>query len=111
MNAANWAIHVLLWAAVIFCWIGAIGLVAARSALDKLHFTSFVGSLGIPAGCIAVMIQHGASDVTVKALLIAVFSILTNAVLTHATARAVRVAQDGDWRVLPTDDVPELSDD
>jgi multisubunit Na+/H+ antiporter MnhG subunit len=111
VNAAGWAIVVLLGASVLSCWIGAAGLVAGRTALDKLHFTSLVGSLGIPVGCVAIIIQHGASDVAVKAVLIAVFSILTNAVLTHATGRAVRVAQKGDWRVGAADDVPELSDD
>jgi monovalent cation/proton antiporter MnhG/PhaG subunit len=101
VNAGSWAIAVLLFASALFTWVGAIGLMISRGALAKLHFTALCGSIGIPAGCVALMIQHGASQVTVKAVLVAVFSILTNAVLTHATGRAVRVAQKGDWRLQP----------
>jgi monovalent cation/proton antiporter MnhG/PhaG subunit len=101
MSAGSWAIAVLLFVSLLFTWLGAIGLVVSRGALAKLHFTALCGSIGIPAGCVALVIQHGASVVTVKAALVAVFSILTNAVLTHATGRAVRVAQKGDWRLQP----------
>ena len=108
MNAGSWTIAVLLFFAVLFVWIGAIGLVVSRGAMAKLHFTAFCGSLAIPVGCIALMVQHGASQVTVKAILVALFSILTNAVLTHATARAVRVAQKGDWRLQPEERRPQM---
>lgn len=101
MSAGSWTIAVLLFLSVLLTWIGAIGLVISRGALAKLHFTALCGSIGIPAGCVALMIQHGASQVTVKAALVAVFSIFTNAVLTHVTGRAVRVAQKGDWRLQP----------
>lgn len=99
MSAGSWSIAVLLFASVLFTWSGAIGLLLSRGALAKLHYTALCGSIGIPAGCVALMIQNGASQVTVKAILVAVFSVLTNAVLTHATGRAVRVAQKGDWRL------------
>ena len=98
----------LLALAVLFCWIGAAGIVIARGALAKLHFTSLAGSLAIPAMCLALAVHHGFDDVTVKAILLAVFSILTNAVLTHATGRAIRVAQQGDWRIVAKEKVTEL---
>ena len=98
----------LLALAVLFCWIGAAGIVVARGALAKLHFTSLAGSLAIPTMCLALAIHHGFDDVTVKAVLLAVFSILTNAVLTHATGRAIRVAQQGDWRIQAEEKVTEL---
>jgi multisubunit Na+/H+ antiporter MnhG subunit len=101
VNAGSWAIAILLFASVLFTWIGAIGLMIARGALAKLHFTALCGSIGIPLGCVPLMIQHGASQATVKAALVAVLSIFTNAVLTHATGRATRVAQKGDWRLHP----------
>jgi multisubunit Na+/H+ antiporter MnhG subunit len=101
VNAGSWAIAVLLFVSVLFTWIGTVGLVISRGALAKLHFTALCGSIGIPVGCVALMIQHGASQETVLAVLVAVFSIFTNAVLTHATGRAVRVAQKGDWRLQP----------
>ncbi|HEX5412559.1 MAG TPA: monovalent cation/H(+) antiporter subunit G [Terriglobia bacterium] len=99
MSAGSWAIAVLLFVSVLFTWLGAVGLVISRGALAKLHFTALCGSIGIPVGCAALMIQHGVSQVTVKALLVAVFAIVTNAVLTHVTGRAVRVSQQGDWRL------------
>ena len=98
----------LLALAVLFCWIGAAGIVIARGALAKLHFTSLAGSLAIPATCLALAVRHGFHHVTVKAVLLAVFSIFTNAVLTHATGRAIRVSHRGDWRSGPGEEVTEL---
>ncbi len=103
MSVGSWATAVLLFAAVLFTWGGAVGVVLSRGALAKLHYTALCGSIAIPAGCIALSIQNGGSQVTVKAILVAVFSILTNAVLTHATGRAVRVAQKGEWRLQPNE--------
>lgn len=99
MNIAWWAIAATLAASVLFTWIGAAGLVIARGALAKLHFTALCGSIGIPLGCVAVMIQHSFSQATTKSVFVAVFSIFTNAVLTHATGRAVCVSEKGDWRM------------
>ena len=108
MSAGSWVIGAFLALAVVFSWIGAAGLVMARGAVAKLHFTALLGSLAIPCGCIALMVQHGVATVTVKALLLALFSGMTNAVLTHATARACRVAELGDWRIRPEDKATEL---
>jgi len=110
VNAGSWAIAVLLFVSVLSTWIGSLGLVISRGPLAKLHFTALCGSIGIPVGCIALMIQHGASQVTVLALLVGLFSIFTNAVLTHATGRAVRVAQKGDWRLQPDERHIQLED-
>jgi monovalent cation/proton antiporter MnhG/PhaG subunit len=99
VNAGTWPVFVLLLIAVACTCIGAVGLVISPGALNKLHFTALAGSVAIPLECIALIVEHGASQVTVKAILLGVLSILTNAVLTHATARAVRVSTKGDWRL------------
>lgn len=108
MSIASWVIATLLFVSVLFTWLGAVGLVTSRGPMAKLHYSALCGSIGIPVGCVALMIQHGASQLTIKAVLLALFSVLTNAVLTHATGRAVRVSQKGDWRLHPDEGRAEL---
>jgi monovalent cation/proton antiporter MnhG/PhaG subunit len=78
-----------------------VGVLVMRDAYDKLHYTApatTVGSLAIAA---AVVVDESLSQAGVKALLIFVALLVTNPVLTHATARAARVRQLGAWRAEP----------
>jgi monovalent cation/proton antiporter MnhG/PhaG subunit len=75
-----------------------VGVLVMRDAYDKLHYTApatTVGSLAIAA---AVLVSESLSQAGVKALLVFVALLVTNPVLTHATARAARVRQLGAWR-------------
>ncbi len=103
MTAGAIAIDVLLALCVVLCCAASLGLVQARGAIAKLHYTAILASVALPAAVIAICIQEGAKNSTVKAILILVLSTLTNAVLTHATARAVRVHEVGTWRAVSED--------
>jgi multicomponent Na+:H+ antiporter subunit G len=76
----------------IFC---AVGVLAMRSAYARLHYTAPAG-LGALLLAIAVLLREGFSLIGDKALLIAVFVLVSSPVLSHVTARAAHIREYGD---------------
>jgi multicomponent Na+:H+ antiporter subunit G len=90
------AADVLLCAGVVVELVACLGILVMRSTYDSLHFTapSVLGALLIAA---AIWVRDGPSLVADKAVLTAVFVLVTGPLLTHATARSARAAERGDW--------------
>jgi multicomponent Na+:H+ antiporter subunit G len=65
-----------------------LGVVVMPRALARLHYVT-VGSLGAVVVVAAVVVDRGASLITVKALTLGVFMVVTGPVLAHVGARAV----------------------
>jgi multicomponent Na+:H+ antiporter subunit G len=65
-----------------------LGVVVMPRALARLHYVT-VGSLGAVLVVAAVVVDRGASLITVKALTLGVFMVVTSPVLAHVGARAV----------------------
>ena len=78
-----------------------VGIVAMRDAYERLHYTAVV-TLGAIAIAAAVFIASGPSMISLQAVLLAAFVLVSSPVLTHFTARAIREWDRGDWR--PADD-------
>jgi multicomponent Na+:H+ antiporter subunit G len=89
---------ILLWIGVGWNLIAAIGVLVMRSAFDRLHFPA-VATLGAVFVAAAVLVEKSFSLVGDEAAIAAVFLLIASPVLTHATARAVRISRHGDWRV------------
>jgi monovalent cation/proton antiporter MnhG/PhaG subunit len=68
---------------------------------DRLHYVAPPATLTIFLIAAAIVVEEGLSQATTKAILCAVAVALTNAVLTHATARAARIRQYGHWVSQP----------
>ncbi len=75
----------------LFC---VLGVVVMRGALARLHYTA-PAALGALLIAVAITVREGFSLVANKALLIAVFLVLTAPVLAHAIARAARIRERG----------------
>ena len=95
---------VFLWIGVALNLIGCVGVLVMRDALDRLHYTapSVLGAVSI---AVAVVVKDSFSLVGDKAILIALFLIVASPIVTHATARAARITERGDWRVSETEQV------
>ena len=65
-----------------------LGVVVMPGALGRLHYVT-VGSLGAVLVVAAVVVDRGASLISVKALTIAVFMVATSPVLGHVGARSI----------------------
>ena len=87
---------VLLCTGVAVELVACFGVLAMRDTYDGLHFTSPT-VLGVLLIAGAILVRDGFSLVADKALLTAAFVLVAGPVLTHATARAARTAERGDW--------------
>jgi multicomponent Na+:H+ antiporter subunit G len=95
------AVGVLLGVAVLAVLISCLGMLVMRDALDQLHFTAPAATIAPVAVALAVLVEEPLSSAGVKAVLVAVILVLTTPVLSHATARAARIREHGEWKVLP----------
>jgi len=75
-----------------------LGVLLMRNAYDRLHYTAPATTLAPLAVAAAVLVAEGPSAAGVKAVLVAIVLLVTNPVLTHATARAARIRKFGEWR-------------
>jgi monovalent cation/proton antiporter MnhG/PhaG subunit len=85
----------------------AVGVLVMRDVYDRLHYTAPATALGPPAIAAAIVLRESFSQAGVKAILVALALLVTNPVLTHATARAARVREYGEWRVQEGEEVAE----
>jgi multicomponent Na+:H+ antiporter subunit G len=88
---------VLLGLGLAACLVAVLGVVLMPHVFDRLHYLSPATSVGGPLIAAAVMVREALSHQGLVALLLAVVLFAFGAVLTHATARAARMARHGDW--------------
>ena len=84
-------VGVLLAIGVLGFAFTSIGILVCRDVFDQIHYLapgSLVGSVAISA---AVLLHGGFSQAGSKSILIAILLLLSNPVLSHATARAARI--------------------
>lgn len=88
-------VTVLLSLVVLLCWLGVAGMLRMRRPMEALHYLALPASVGMVLLCIAVFLEQGVGQVSLKTLLIAGILLTFNSVVTHATARAFRVRELG----------------
>jgi multisubunit Na+/H+ antiporter MnhG subunit len=74
------------------------GVLAMRGVYDKLHFVTPAALVAPVLVTLAVLVHAGFSAATAQTLLALVFMVIAGPFLTHATIRAARVREKGDWR-------------
>jgi monovalent cation/proton antiporter MnhG/PhaG subunit len=94
----------LLVAALLVVGVGVtlaacVGVLVMRDAYDRLHYTAPATTIAPLAIAAAIVLEEQFSAAGIKALLVALALLVTNPVLTHATARAARIRQLGEWTV------------
>jgi multicomponent Na+:H+ antiporter subunit G len=96
-------VAVLLIAGVAVELLCCLGVLVMRSPYARLHYTgpAGVGALLIAA---AVVVREGFSLIGNKALLLAVFVLISAPVLSHVTARAAQIRELGDVVEPPADE-------
>lgn len=86
---------VLTLGLTIFC---SLGLVVMRTSYERLHFITPPAAVGSFLLTIAVFVAEPQIVAGLKTLVIAFLLIFSNAVVSHATARAIRIRQLGGWK-------------
>lgn len=85
--------------------ISYLGILLARTPYDRLHYLVPATAVGPPFVVAALVIDEGLSSGTVKAVMTGLILVLLSPVLSHATARAIRIREQGGWKVLPEERV------
>ena len=78
--------------------LSSIGLLMVRDFYDRLHYMGPTGSVGAVAVVASILLTDSFSSASIKVVMVGALLVVSNSVLTHATARAGRIHQLGDWR-------------
>lgn len=89
---------VLLGLAVVIVIGASLGVLLTRDAYQKLHFVTPASLVAPVLVALAVLVQMGWYENTGETFLALFFMAIASPYLSHATMRAIRVREKGDWR-------------
>ena len=89
----------LLAAAAVLVVISSLGILLMRNAYRKLHYVTPAALVAPLFVGLAVLVRSGWTINTGMTWLTLLFIVVGAPFLSHATIRAMRIRQEGDWRV------------
>jgi multisubunit Na+/H+ antiporter MnhG subunit len=98
VTAQDIASDILLGLAVAIVLGASVGVLVMRDAYQKLHFVTPAALVAPLLVALAVFVQAGLYENTGETLVALLFMIIAGPYLSHATIRAIRVREKGDWR-------------
>jgi multisubunit Na+/H+ antiporter MnhG subunit len=102
MSAGAVAADVLLGLAAVTVVGSSVGELVMRDVYQKIHFVTPAGLVAPVFVAAAVLAEDGFSENTAETWLALALLIVAGPILTHATIRAARIRQTGDWRPIGT---------
>ena len=99
MIARDICADVLLGLAVLAVASASLGVLLMRDAYDKLHFVTPAALIAPVLVALAVLVQMGLYENTGETCLALLVMVIAGPYLSHATMRAIRVREKGDWRL------------
>ena len=100
------AIDALVATAVLVAVLSVLGMLRMRDPYQSMHYISPPAALSSLFITIAIFLQDGLKPESFKALITTVVLIGMNTVVTHAAARAFRMAETKQWHPDPGEEVP-----
>jgi multicomponent Na+:H+ antiporter subunit G len=88
----------LLGLAVAVVLASSVGILVMRDPYQKLHYVTPAALVAPVIVGLAILAQSGLTENTAETALALVFVVIAGPFLTHATIRAIRIRQTGDWR-------------
>lgn len=95
----NVAVDVILAVAVALVLAAAVGLLAMRDTSQRVHYLTPLALIAPLLLGLAVLVQSGYSMSSSLTWLALLFVVVTGPFLSHATIRAIRIRETGDWRL------------
>ena len=89
---------VLLGLAVVIVAGASLGVLLMRDAYQKLHYVTPAALVAPVLVALAVLVRMGLYENTGETCLALFFMVIAGPYLSHATIRAFRVREKGDWR-------------
>lgn len=78
--------------------VSSVGVLVMDGVYDKLHFVTPTAVVAPVLVMLAVLMRARFSATTAEVLLALLFMVIAGPFLAHATIRAARVRETGDWR-------------
>ncbi|HLM78045.1 MAG TPA: monovalent cation/H(+) antiporter subunit G [Rubrobacteraceae bacterium] len=100
MTLGDVLVMLLLILGVGFVLISSLGVLVMRGTFDRLHYTDTAGFGAVLFGA-AIVVREGFSEISVKAVLLAVVFLVFSPVVAHVLGRAARLRERGDLRARP----------
>jgi multisubunit Na+/H+ antiporter MnhG subunit len=94
---------VLLALAAVTVIASAVGVLVVRDAYARVHYVTPAAVVAPVLVALAIFVAEGLDENTGETELALVFMIIAAPFLAHATMRAIRVREAGDWRGPPKD--------
>ena len=98
MPAPGIVADVLLGLAVVLVLASSAGILVMRDTYQKLHFLTPLALIAPLTVGLAVLVRSGWSENSSETWLALLFVVIGSPFLTHATIRAARIREKGDWR-------------
>ena len=98
MTASGIVAYVLLGLAVVLVLASSAGILVMRDTYQKLHFLTPLALIAPLLVGLAVLVRSGWSENSSETWLALLFVVIGGPFLTHATIRAARIREKGDWR-------------
>ncbi len=99
MIARDIVADVLLGLAVVIVLGASVGVLVMRDASAKLHYVTPAALVAPILVALAIFVQMGLSENTGETFLALLLMVIGGPYLSHATIRAIRVREQGDWRL------------
>jgi multisubunit Na+/H+ antiporter MnhG subunit len=90
---------VLLGLAVVIVITASVGVLLMRDPYQKLHYLTPAALVAPALVALAVLVQTGLDEHSGETCLALLFMVIAGPFLSHATIRALRVREKGDWRL------------
>jgi multisubunit Na+/H+ antiporter MnhG subunit len=90
---------ILLGLAVVVVLSASVGVLVMRDAYQKLHFVTPAALVAPFLVALAIFVRMGPVENTGETFLALLFMVIAGPYLSHATIRAIRVRETGDWRL------------
>lgn len=101
-------IDAFLAAAVLITIASVLGMMRLRDPYQRMHYISPPASLSSFLIAVAIFIQRGLKPESFKALFVVFVLVGMNTIVTHAAARAFRIAEAPDWDPADGEEAPIL---
>lgn len=98
MTVRQVVVDVLLVLAVAIVLISSVGVLMMRDAYQRLHYVTPISLVAPIFVGLAVLVKSGHTMTTIEMWLALLFVVIASPLVSHATIRATRIRETGDWR-------------
>jgi len=102
---------VLLGMAVALVLVCALGVAVMRDVYARLHYVTPIAVVAPVLVAVAVAVREGFSENTVQTWMTLGLLVIAGPFLSHATIRAARIRECGDWRGARGNAVGQVEDE